>query len=1498
VNVIVNADGSTNIPSPKVKTSSSPDSTLNTIVDLAVGEFHIHSGLLVYSQKKQSFNIRGENLRSVLQYDGSKQLYAGYIHIEPLKLSYGNEPPLLMQIDLPLELQKNKVSVTNAHLSTPLSRILFSASAVNLRNPEIALKMSAQLSPSELAGTFGVPVDARGPQVLYADIDGKFNGQAKTITLPRFHMVLGKTTFDASGQGQAIGFNANLAVGEMSRLFKLSSLELTGDLELRGTANADMVDGTINSRGLTLREGSTYLSNVSISTPFHATSQAVRLDQIKVRVLGGTLSASIVVEELRKVAVKADLRGFSIPALAVGLTGRSIGYDGTVEGAVSANADLSAKGTSGIIARTLLRLTPGSHNVPLKGEISAAYSGGNGQIDVGQSYLALPHSSISFSGIIGKEVKVGISSHNLNDFLPLANFSSTVPLRTLPVTLSPRGLASITARMLGQLERPQITANATITQFQVRGSHFDRFGVDLRASPSTLNVNNGSLSSTGLSAAFDASLGLVKWRPLGRSPVSANVTLNRGGVRELLALAGTDDETARGEVNAVLRIGGTYGNPLGYGNIHTADGEAYGQPFQSLDARLSLSNQLARLDALDVSSAGGTLSATGSFRHPAETMTSGHVDVQLAANSLQLGRVAALQQPNGGVGGVVTLKAIAVADVASGVNIPKVTVLNVDADLSAQSLRVRGQDAGALTASAHTSNGNLMYRVGSNFAGSNIKLEGRTALSAGYVTNASAVIGNLSVGKALELANQGNVPVSGTLSATARLTGPLDSPDLTLDFGLTKAILLQEPVDSLVGTIHYDSRLLDIPSLSVSAPAGKLTLSGKYQHDADSYHGVLSLHVPESEFQVAKIKHAQSVEPGIAGALRLAADISAAVSDKNHSPQVLVTSISADVSAKGLRTANGSLGGFTLSAHTANSNVKFQLDSDLAQSQIHASGESQLAANYPTRAQATFKSVRYENIAPLLDTASAAPPLFNALVEGQASMSGPLLDASALSARLELNQLQVRTGARPTSTGGPVARTVEFQNLGPIVIALDRSVAKVESLHLRGPQASLDVSGSIQLANDAAPLDLSVNATGDLGVLQNMSRSFYSSGSVAVNAMVRGTFADPLLNGKIELHNANINYAEVPNGISNGNGVILLSGTTATVQNLTAESGGGKIAISGFVGLSPGAVIYNIHARATNVRTRYDQLSVTTTANLALTGSSQRSLLTGLISVQRVAYSSSSDIGSLLYGASAPPASTAEPSSLLANMRLDIHVVTASDVRVVTSYVQKLNLTGNLVVRGTAAEPGITGKIVLTDGQLAFFGNTYDVRTGSISFYDATAIRPILDLSLETVAQGVDVVLGVTGPVSNMKLSYRSDPPLTFDQIVQLLATNTTPFDATIASQQPPEPTQSASQMGESAILGQAVANPLASRVQRVFGLSEFKIDPSIAGSNGQPSARVTLQQKIANNLTFTYITDVTQTNSEIVRVQLDLSAKTSAVALRDYNGNVSIELYHKFQKR
>jgi translocation and assembly module TamB len=189
------------------------------------------------------------------------------------------------------------------------------------------------------------------------------------------------------------------------------------------------------------------------------------------------------------------------------------------------------------------------------------------------------------------------------------------------------------------------------------------------------------------------------------------------------------------------------------------------------------------------------------------------------------------------------------------------------------------------------------------------------------------------------------------------------------------------------------------------------------------------------------------------------------------------------------------------------------------------------------------------------------------------------------------------------------------------------------------------------------------------------------------------------------------------------------------------------------------------------------------------------------------------------------------------------------------------------------------------------------VTTGTINFYDPNSITPVLNVSLETIAQGVNVTIGVTGPMDNLKLNYRSDPPLTFEQIVQLLATNTTPTNPVIAARQPEPPQQSMTQMGESALLGQAVANPLASRMQRVFGLSQLKIDPSLSQNYG-PSARLTLQQKVTSNITFTYTDDVSQPNAQIVRVQWDLTDNLSAVALRDSNSNVSIEVFYKFTRK
>jgi translocation and assembly module TamB len=169
-----------------------------------------------------------------------------------------------------------------------------------------------------------------------------------------------------------------------------------------------------------------------------------------------------------------------------------------------------------------------------------------------------------------------------------------------------------------------------------------------------------------------------------------------------------------------------------------------------------------------------------------------------------------------------------------------------------------------------------------------------------------------------------------------------------------------------------------------------------------------------------------------------------------------------------------------------------------------------------------------------------------------------------------------------------------------------------------------------------------------------------------------------------------------------------------------------------------------------------------------------------------------------------------------------------------------------------------------------------------------------LNVDLETKARGIDITLTVSGPITKMTLTPRSDPPLQFSEIVALLATGRTPTsDPTLLRQQSADP-QSWQQMGASALLGSAIANPVAGRLQRFFGVSKLRIDPTLSGVENNPQARLTLEQQVTPSITFTYITNVTTSNPQVIRVEWAMSQQFSAVALREENGLFGLDFYYK----
>jgi translocation and assembly module TamB len=214
-------------------------------------------------------------------------------------------------------------------------------------------------------------------------------------------------------------------------------------------------------------------------------------------------------------------------------------------------------------------------------------------------------------------------------------------------------------------------------------------------------------------------------------------------------------------------------------------------------------------------------------------------------------------------------------------------------------------------------------------------------------------------------------------------------------------------------------------------------------------------------------------------------------------------------------------------------------------------------------------------------------------------------------------------------------------------------------------------------------------------------------------------------------------------------------------------------------------------------------------------------------------------------------------------------------------------------LRGTAAGPALLGRINITSGELIFFGSKYSITQGAISFLNPSRIEPVINVDLETRARGVDVILTLAGPITRPGVTYRSDPPLQFSDIVALLATGRTPLDpgvptGTVGQQ------QSFAQLGASELVGEALQSPSSGRLQRFFGVSKVKIDPQLTDITGSPESRLTFEQQVSPDILFTYITDVSSTSTQLIRVEWAFNRHWSAILTREENGYVGLDFAYR----
>ena len=737
-------------------------------------------------------------------------------------------------------------------------------------------------------------------------------------------------------------------------------------------------------------------------------------------------------------------------------------------------------------------------------------------------------------------------------------------------------------------------------------------------------------------------------------------------------------------------------------------------------------------------------------------------------------------------------------------------------------------------------------------------------------------------------------PITATANVKATISGTYGSPQVKGYVELDNANAYGESFNRIIADATYNNDNIEVLNGSAQSGKAQATFKGNYSFSpADWTTGRTSFNISGRGLSLAQIKAVADNRKGLDGQI----DFQATGAAHFVKGDFRLDTLDSNVGIRHIMVDSKPFGDLQATAQTNEQVLDVGVDADLRGVDVQGKGEWSLNGDYPGQGEITIPRITFATLKDIIPADSGRELPFGGFLSATIDISGPLKKPDALKANVTIPELQVNASANMQPRAGAQARDLILRNAGPLRFVVTSKDVDILSARFAGTDTTLQASGRVAFNNDKEPWTLRLNGSINLAILQLFNYDLLATGVATVNATARGSWSQPDINGRLELKNASLFLADLPNGVEKANGVIVFDRNRASVEKLSGESGGGAVDFEpgSFIGFSSGALIYRVQATADHVRYRDPEgLSVTADGSLSLAGTSERSTLSGTVTVIRAAFLPHTDVGSLLASTAKPISVPTSPGQYVRGMQFDIRIDSAQNLEIVTTLTRDIQAEANLRFRGNVDRPILLGEITVTQGQIDFFGNKYTINRGDVTFNNPAKIEPIVDMDLETRVRGITVDVRFNGPLEKLNFSYRSDPPLESSQIIALLAVGREPVGlGALASSQA---TTNSSYLGTggNALLAQAISAPVSGRLQRFFGVSHIKIDPQLTDITSVPQARVQFEQQISKDITLTYITNLSRTSEQVVRVEWNVSRRWSVVAVRDENGLFGVDFQYR----
>ncbi|HEY1659736.1 MAG TPA: translocation/assembly module TamB domain-containing protein [Candidatus Sulfotelmatobacter sp.] len=734
----VDRQGNSNLPTAPPSTSSSHES----VFDLAVGHAQISNGEIDYNDRKIPLEADLHNLGTDIRFSSLAKRYDGHLSYESGTIRYAEYGALPHNLDLSFSATPSEFTLQSAVLRLASSSATLHGKLSDYENPVVEGEYRIQIHAQDFAGM----------------------------------MITAKAAGDVS---------------------------LAGNLHYQAVANQQLlqslsIDGRVGSEAVAVLASGTRAELRKLQGEYQLAHGELRLSDFTVDTLGGRIAANADIKNIdttQESQVRAELRGISLKALQRTLHANEI-QEASLSGTVNGTAEAAWKGSianirahSDLNVRALAtsRKNPSPSEVPVDGAIHLTYDGPRQALSLRQTTLRIPSAVLTAEGEVSNRsnLQIQFTANDLHQLVGLA-YSFIPQEGTVPAV---SGSATLHATVQGSLKRPTVAAQLGAQNLQVEGSQWKSLGLQMRANPSRIDIENGSLVAAQRGrATFSANAGLRNWSYQPENIISAHMDVEKMSVTDLERLAKLNLPIS-GDLSAKLALEGSELSPAGSGSVQLANGRAYGEQIQNLSAKFNAANG-SITSTVNLAVAAGSVDADLKYT----PKTKAYV-VKLDAPAIVLGKLQAVQERNLGLSGTISVT----VNGQGAIDNPQLNAIVQMPELNVRQNSITGTKA-ELRIADHRANLDLNTQVSQ----ASVHAHGNVALTGDYETNVAIDTGKVplevlmatyapSVPAGFQGETELHASVAGPLKDKSKLEAHLSIPVLQasyqgLQVGITKPI--------------------------------------------------------------------------------------------------------------------------------------------------------------------------------------------------------------------------------------------------------------------------------------------------------------------------------------------------------------------------------------------------------------------------------------------------------------------------------------------------------------------------------------------------------------------------------------------------------------------------------------------------------------------------------------------------------------------------------------